>query len=255
MLLAATRRGLVSSVTYSGPFIVIVAIAKMVELHLFPRLWATDKRDFAVFTATFAVVIFVDAATGLAVGVAAQWLMALTRTVREPSKVRLFAWRRGLFRDDESGVAYTEFSVVELQAEDGYASAQRNASAAATSLPLEAGARRLVSDAGRSAFSRPAARSGELEASACVHLEQVVFGDAMVAAPRSRGATSVGASARQTITPISFSADFTASARRWPRASPRPAAGCCASSSSATPAPARYATVTHPRWDNPTSSR
>jgi MFS superfamily sulfate permease-like transporter len=72
--------------------IVVVAIAKMIELQMFPSLWRSDKRDFWVFTITFLVTIFVDASTGLIAGVASQWLAGLTRLSASPSDVRLFAW-------------------------------------------------------------------------------------------------------------------------------------------------------------------
>ena len=72
--------------------IVIVAIAKMIELQMFPSLWRADKRDFWVFTVTFLVTILVDASTGLVAGVASQWLAGLTRLSVSPSDVKLFAW-------------------------------------------------------------------------------------------------------------------------------------------------------------------
>jgi len=75
--------------------IVIVAILKMVELHLLAELWRSDKRDLLVFAATFLVTITVDSSTGLAAGVAAQWLLALTRSAAAPSDVALYAFAPG----------------------------------------------------------------------------------------------------------------------------------------------------------------
>ena len=75
--------------------IVIVAILKMVELHLLAELWRSDKRDLLVFAATFLVTITIDSSTGLAAGVAAQWLMALTRAAAAPSDVSLYAFGAG----------------------------------------------------------------------------------------------------------------------------------------------------------------
>jgi sulfate permease, SulP family len=83
--------------------IVIVAIAKMIELHLFASLWRTDKRDFLVFAATFFVTIFSTAAYGLASGVALQWLLALTRSAGDASQVRLFAWSQAAGRKGGAG--------------------------------------------------------------------------------------------------------------------------------------------------------
>jgi sulfate permease, SulP family len=72
--------------------IVVVAIAKMIELQMFSSLWRSDKRDFWVFTITFFVTIFVDASTGLIAGVISQWLAGLTRLSVSPSDIKLFAW-------------------------------------------------------------------------------------------------------------------------------------------------------------------
>lgn len=88
----ASTLSLVPSVARAA--IVVVAIAKMVELHLFASLWRSDKRDFLVFTLSFAVTSLASAAAGLAAGIIAQWLVALTRTTLQPSPVRLLGWVR-----------------------------------------------------------------------------------------------------------------------------------------------------------------
>jgi sulfate permease, SulP family len=85
---------LVPSVVRSA--IVVVAIAKMVELHLLPKLWRVDRRDCAVFAVTVAVTALYSAAIGLATGVVFQWLVALTRSALAPTPVRVYGWVRGL---------------------------------------------------------------------------------------------------------------------------------------------------------------
>jgi MFS superfamily sulfate permease-like transporter len=83
--------------TVARSAIVLVAIAKMVELHLLPAFWAADKRDALVFLATLGVVLFVDPSTGLAAGVVLQWLLALQRGGGgdAPAPTRVLAWERG----------------------------------------------------------------------------------------------------------------------------------------------------------------
>ena len=71
--------------------IVLVAIGKMVELHMLGVFWRGERRDAAVFAATLGVVLFVDSATGLAAGCALQWLLALLRHSGEPTRVRVHA--------------------------------------------------------------------------------------------------------------------------------------------------------------------
>lgn len=73
--------------------IVVVAIAKMIELHLLRALWGQDKRDFLVFTVTLLTVICWDAAPGLATGVALSWLLALMRTAPVPTPAAVYAWQ------------------------------------------------------------------------------------------------------------------------------------------------------------------
>ena len=75
--------------------IVLVAIGKMIELHLLPVFWAGERRDAAVFLVTLLVVLFADSASGLVAGLAVQWVFALLRHSGEPTRVRLQAWVRG----------------------------------------------------------------------------------------------------------------------------------------------------------------
>jgi hypothetical protein len=91
--------------TVARSAIVLVAIAKMVELHLLPAFWAADKRDAAVFAATLGVVMFWDPSTGLAAGVALQWLLALQRGGAAPAPARVLAWERGGAADAGAAIA------------------------------------------------------------------------------------------------------------------------------------------------------
>jgi MFS superfamily sulfate permease-like transporter len=75
--------------------IVLVAIGKMIELHLLPVFWAGERRDAVVFLVTLLVVLFADSASGLVAGLAVQWVFALLRHSGEPTRVRLQAWVRG----------------------------------------------------------------------------------------------------------------------------------------------------------------
>jgi len=69
--------------------VVITVIIRLVEVGEVVRLWRTDKRDFVVAVAVFAVVIFADVAPGLVTGMVLQWLVGLTRgfSLRSPVEV------------------------------------------------------------------------------------------------------------------------------------------------------------------------
>jgi SulP family sulfate permease len=75
--------------------IVLVAIGKMIELHLLPLFWAGEKRDALVFVVTLGVVLFMDSASGLLAGCLVQWVCALLRSSAEPTPVSVHAWLAG----------------------------------------------------------------------------------------------------------------------------------------------------------------
>lgn len=100
--------------------VVLMAVRRLLEVREVIRLWRSDKRDWLVAVAVIITIITVDVGPGLAVGVALQWLMGLSRGFSLRSEVVLWQLQPTTATSESTDAAVAAATATETA--PGYAS-------------------------------------------------------------------------------------------------------------------------------------
>lgn len=90
ILLCAAAPQLSNLPKVAAASVVLLAVRRLLEVREVIRLWRSDKRDWLVAVAVIVTIITADVGPGLAVGVALQWLVGLSRGFSLRSEVVLW---------------------------------------------------------------------------------------------------------------------------------------------------------------------